>query len=395
VTVEGLGRYDVAEVVVFESDEADTNDLYLVYDYTRYDAITVGYDAEAEAYDTEMYVDVEDVNENGKIEDEISVIDYYTIWSDGEVKLIDKDYADEYIYAGKVVTNNDVNKRDYIKVAVAPSSVKYFYEDETTIYVVDVASNGDYVIEEAEYDVEIGDELIILTNSKGTIQYIINVTQSVDSDEVQVAAAKALWNKIYRDAMAVAETYTVNNVGEYAYGDTAIVENMTGEFAKVTDADGVRWAPVVGGEAEIKVYSNTLVEGGYYDFVVDGETYYTTETGKMYETDLLTAADVEGTGTYFKWTYADGATVISPKGTQGNYLVPSEYAYNELETGYVKVDILGEVSYEKAGTVIDFTNTGDVELVAQVGYDYEDLLPGEPISLVVGVQDITIYAPIN
>ena len=268
VTTDGQGAYDVAEVVVFESKSAVSNDLYFVYDYDNYGVYAVGYDSEAEAYAPNQYVAADD-NENGKVYvDEItSMIDFYTIYSNEKSSKIVENYADEGVYAATVLTNNDINKRDYIKVDLEGSTYDYFYEDKVDIYTVSQNSRGYYSVEEAIWDLEIGDKLIIVYNSDGDILYIINASQSLvaGSDTEALSEVIALWNRIADDANKVTETYTVNGVGSYEAGKKVVVENLTGAYAKVesTKAD-VTYVPVENGKATITVTGNMTVTGGLY-----------------------------------------------------------------------------------------------------------------------------------
>jgi len=184
-------RYDVAEIVVFET-VADIDDaLFFVYDYAGkatdpHTAYAIGYDTEADAYgDVSVSVD-EDEGEN------LDLIEFAYIWDNGKIDNIEENYADEYIYAGYAWTAADVNDRDYLKVAVGDDFLTYKPASVNSFTVYE-NSKGVYSVELQELDYEQDDRLILVCDDDDNVLYVINVEQSLDHDDDIVVAVEALW----------------------------------------------------------------------------------------------------------------------------------------------------------------------------------------------------------
>ncbi len=154
-----------------------------------------------------------DLNNNGQQMAPIDISDllhFYKIdgADENKLKLIDEDYSDHNIYAGKIVTLPGTEGRSYGQIRALDGSADFstmpthdFYSTDpmwTIGYDRDAALEQDQMLwnryqretvygdvastfsadelERAEW--EIGDEVIYVTTGKGVVQSIINVTQS-------------------------------------------------------------------------------------------------------------------------------------------------------------------------------------------------------------------------
>ncbi len=123
---ETYGDVAADQIVVFETEAANTHSLHFVYDSKAgrdAQAYTIGYIAKDETYG-DVAADLE---RNHIL---LQNINFYDIDSNGVATPINSDYADKNIYAGEVFTNADVDGRDYVKLAA---------EDNTS---GDIDSNG-------------------------------------------------------------------------------------------------------------------------------------------------------------------------------------------------------------------------------------------------------------
>ena len=231
------GKYDVAQVVVIESNPAVTSSVNFVYALDQKLAQEKYVGVYGIGSLEEGYGLVEREGEITKQADgsmapyQISdLIQFYTINSKGAIKLIDEDYNDYNIYAGLVTVAEDVDHRDYVQVSYGNTSeTTDFYTQNTPTFAVtfdeDAAAkkdtiwvNGVRVEREGNvrktYDViecndfsagsnareDMGDHVIFVTDKKGNVEYVINVTESVyGKDDAQVLALAELWQKIWND----------------------------------------------------------------------------------------------------------------------------------------------------------------------------------------------------
>ena len=205
VTSEGTGSYEIAEVVVFESDAAVSNALNFVYAVDNKtlakaaEAQVIGYDAETEKYAADLWRDVDDADLD-------ALVEFYKIYSDESVeKITTGSYNKNRIYAGPAKLALDVTSRDYQKVT-ANGDNYYFAPAETPCYIVNYDEDGNartmYSVEEQNYRFEIGDELIFVTDKNDNVLYVINATQSTWMDgkvEKTVAALDALYAAIMNE----------------------------------------------------------------------------------------------------------------------------------------------------------------------------------------------------
>lgn len=190
----------MADVVVFETNDAAAHNTYFVYEYNNYNLEHVwgiGYDENNKIDDQQ--IDVEDsdhvVYNNGKIE-------FYEIYDNEYVEHIGDNYADSYIYAGNVNVVYDVADANYFQVIVANVDDGYlrFNPNEVTIYKLDVA-DGDYVANKVENwdDIRMYDQMILFTDNKENVEYAIWVEEDIHADDY-ILAADELWTDIINDA---------------------------------------------------------------------------------------------------------------------------------------------------------------------------------------------------
>jgi len=315
---------DVADVVIFESKAAVTDDLGLVFaldqirngsidaSYKAFDAYYLAYDAEAEAY---ANVSAELDPTYGTIEiDELSeLLQYALIDSDGNMIVVDEDFADYYIFAGIAADDAEVMDNDYVYVDEA-SGEEYSFKpaDVQNFIVVEDSSKTSvrtrYDIIENEEGYEYGDELIFVTNSKGTILYVINVAESYD-EETYTAYSKAtygvdaldeLFATIVDDATEITNVlYTVTVKGATATltggkGTEAAPYTYVAAAADITDVAGVETLEVVAKSTATEV----VISRG------DGLTFTSTNgvaTDEYEGTGVLTAP-----ATAYAWTVVAG-----------------------------------------------------------------------------------------
>ena len=219
-------KYDVADVVVFESDPTADHNTYFVYEtnnYTKEYVWALGYGEDGKIVDDRF--DVEEgtahIAKNGPIE-------FYEIYEDTTVEHIFKDYADHNIYAGKVDVLYDVTGFDYFQVADTATGYLRFNPEEVTIYKVTGDSNED----KGEYDVKVvdnyddidyDDRMILFTDNKENVQYAICVdmsTYTVNKVKHIYSDVLDLYNKITKDANTVAPTEAATMIEVLSKFDT-------------------------------------------------------------------------------------------------------------------------------------------------------------------------------
>ena len=249
VTTTGIStKYDVAEIVVIETSPKVTNTVNFVY---ALDQKLIGNE-----YLNIYALGLNDENEFGEVQrdgsltnvgrvvgdtdwyeakyypDDISdLIKFYTIDSNRNVTLINKNYSGSNIYAGYVTVAERVSGRDYVEVQGTGHDdiVAYFYTGTIPSYVVTysekaaiardsflidkytVTREGNVrttygVVDNDEFSAgtakTAGDRVIFFTDDKGNVEYIINVDESLytkDKKDVVVGALADLWNAIDKD----------------------------------------------------------------------------------------------------------------------------------------------------------------------------------------------------
>ena len=220
-------KYDVADVVVFETDPTADHNTYFVYEtnnYTKEYVWALGYGEDGKIVDDRF--DVEEgtahIAKNGPIE-------FYEIYEDTTVEHIFKDYADHNIYAGKVDVLYDVTGFDYFQVADTATGYLRFNPEEVPIYKVTGDSNED----KGEYDVKVvdnyddidyDDRMILFTDNKENVQYAICVDMSTYAPTKYNTEVYSdvldLYNKITKDANTVAPTEAATMIEVLSKFDT-------------------------------------------------------------------------------------------------------------------------------------------------------------------------------
>ena len=333
--------YAVADVVVFETTEYDPYALHFVYEGNSWDeAITIGYDETEETYVAEMEVEVDD-------DAPMSLVDFYYIYNSGDVDLIEDDgFAEANIYAGYADVVRGVDFRDYVLMrADADRAAKKgntsdeeisFRVDEAPAFVLGIDGKGYYFAEEQSEDFENGDMLIVVTDSKYNVQYVINVSQSLhdydgddklEADEI-VAALEELYDEIW-DAYEYVEDIAVTFYDKSATaGQTTTVTYAEAMAAKVDfDVDG-DVKKVVLYEDDVKIDVDDVAvktDGVTYKLVVtdvndDVYTYELKQNGWVNNAALLE----DGTEVTTRTSNYDGGTVtlnglIGENGEGGYY----------------------------------------------------------------------------
>jgi hypothetical protein len=172
VTVPGT-TYDVAQIVVFETTAAETTNLYFVYDLISKVNVAIGYDSDAAAYDSNVEVKL----------DQTDLLEFYKAVGSTVTKIdgTTERYDANNIYAGKAYTLSNVTRRDYWAVDAASynNTTKNltFRESEVVVYKVTETANHKYVVSD-NAGINTGDKLILVTDGKDNVQYILNVSES-------------------------------------------------------------------------------------------------------------------------------------------------------------------------------------------------------------------------
>lgn len=263
-------HYDVADVVVFETDAYADHNTYFVYEnnnwYSEY-VWGIGYDENGEIANDKIYVD-----EWIGSWDEIK---FYDIDEDGVMTPIDANYDDDNIYAGNVNVLYDVTGRDYFQVYGTAAGNLHFNPNEIDIYKVTMdGADYDAVVVKDWDEVDYDDRMILFTDSKENVEYAIWVEASVDDDDVIIGAVAQLWSDIhnYRDltweekAEAVIGTGLTNatiGAAEYLLGQ---VENVIATTESVSELNDAAAAKVLL-DAAIEAYYKALLDS----YVADPE----------------------------------------------------------------------------------------------------------------------------
>ena len=201
-TVAG-GSYDVADVVVFETDPTHDHDTFFVYEFNNYEDVeyvwAIGYDAEGAIADDRIDVD-NDFWFNFGLKN--YRVEFYEIYDNGTATYIGDNFARYGIYAGTVDTSWDIEGINYIQVNAFGTDNKYIYAD-APIYQVIEELDGDYdVVPVEREDVAVNDQMIVFTDDKGNVEYAILVEKDV-TDEDYIDDAQDLYDAIVGDATTV------------------------------------------------------------------------------------------------------------------------------------------------------------------------------------------------
>ena len=242
-------NYWIADVVVFETEDTADHDTYFVYsrnNYNREYVWGIGYNADSAIEDQRL-----DVEDGTNVVNFYGMIEFYEIYDDTTVSVIEENFADNNIYAGTVDVIYDVTGRDYIQVADTAAGYLRFNPEEIPVYVVtgsDKAypADDEYGVDEIEdYDeIGYGDRMILFTDSDENVLYAIWVDGSVwgknDTvyDEVVTLYSAIVWDAdaptAYEAAMAQANAALVTpyDVAELNAAKAAL------EALYTVDADG-------------------------------------------------------------------------------------------------------------------------------------------------------------
>ena len=198
-------NYWIADVVVFETEDTADHDTYFVYsrnNYNREYVWGIGYNADSAIEDQRL-----DVEDGTNVVNFYGMIEFYEIYDDTTVSVIEENFADNNIYAGTVDVIYDVTGRDYIQVADTAAGYLRFNPEEIPVYVVtgsDKAypADDEYGVDEIEdYDeIGYGDRMILFTDSDENVLYAIWVDGSVwgknDTvyDEVVTLYSAIVWD---------------------------------------------------------------------------------------------------------------------------------------------------------------------------------------------------------
>ena len=177
-------NYWIADVVVFETEDTADHDTYFVYsrnNYNREYVWGIGYNADSAIEDQRL-----DVEDGTNVVNFYGMIEFYEIYDDTTVSVIEENFADNNIYAGTVDVIYDVTGRDYIQVADTAAGYLRFNPEEIPVYVVTGSDEAypdddEYGIDKIEdYDeIGYGDRMILFTDSDENVLYAIWVDGSV------------------------------------------------------------------------------------------------------------------------------------------------------------------------------------------------------------------------
>ena len=365
------GTYDVADVVVFETNDAHDHNTYFVYEHNNYNIEYVwglGYNENDEIEDQRINVEASsdlfnNVPNGGKIW-------FYEIYDNEAVFPIMKDYAKYNIYAGNVDVEYDVFGNDYIQVAVDNVTKGYLRFNPENIPIYQVTKDGDYSLDLVKDWDEItsDDAMILYTDDDNNVEYAIFVELDRDESDYLVVAEN-LWWYIWNDAHYVDYNLTVKNLVDNANYELTFDVNNGGIIASEGD--------------------NYTVVSGIYTLSLSAKPGYTL-SNDIYVTanNVPVAANADGTYT-IEVTDKDVVVEINSKATAKEYKI----TYNtDNNAGATVSEIFAPAS---------FNVTEDVTLptpAAITGYTFEgwytDAACTDKITgWVAGdqIDDITVY----
>ena len=218
-------NYWIADVVVFETEDTADHDTYFVYsrnNYNREYVWGIGYNADSAIEDQRL-----DVEDGTNVVNFYGMIEFYEIYDDTTVSVIEENFADNNIYAGTVDVIYDVTGRDYIQVADTAAGYLRFNPEEIPVYVVTGSDEAypdddEYGIDKIEdYDeIGYGDRMILFTDNDENVLYAIWVDGSVwGKNDTVYDEVVTLYSAIVWDADAPTGVAAILN--RLAYYDTA------------------------------------------------------------------------------------------------------------------------------------------------------------------------------
>ena len=344
--------YDVADVVVFETNDAHDHNTYFVYEHNNYNIEHVwglGYNENDEIEDQQIDVEASsdlfnNVPNGGKIW-------FYEIYDNEAVFPIMKDYAKYNIYAGNVDVEYDVFGNDYIQVAVDNVTKGYLRFNPENIPIYQVTKDGDYSLDKVDNWDEItsGDAMILYTDDDNNVEYAIFVELDRDESDYLVVA-ETLWWYIWNDAHYVDYNLTVKNLvdnagyeltfdategyiiasdgddnytvidGEYTLSLSAKPGYVLSSDIYVTvnnvsvpaNSDGTYTIVVNGKDVVVEINSKTSADDYTITYVVDATKGEAKAADTFYVTDLpyaLTDATAKTGWKFVGWQNADGEMV--------------------------------------------------------------------------------------
>jgi hypothetical protein len=175
------GYYN-ADVIVIEAKSALSN-VYFNYAVNAKTVIqganglAIGYSAADEAY-------VSGVTASVDADSTLSLLDFYTISTKGAASIIKSNFNANGIYATTVENSTDIYNRNYIYLTDNTS----FKTGSVEVYKITYNKNGN---DSSKYGVETTtvkkDDMVIYFKTAAGIQYLIDVTQSVDDNGILAA----------------------------------------------------------------------------------------------------------------------------------------------------------------------------------------------------------------
>ena len=305
-SVAGTYDYDIADVVVFESDAYANRNTYFVYEHNNWNIEYVwglGYDEDGEIKDLQVDVDDKDleIRNNGKIE-------FYEIYDNETVNYIGDvkgEYAAKNIYAGRVEVLYNVGRQDYIQVRGTAAGTLAFNASEIDVYCV--SEDGDYTVDVADNwdDIDVGDRLILFTDGDKNVEYALWVEGSLldKNGNIYDYALANLWKAIEDDANYVEYDVTVKNLVDNT-GYTLAAGDINSEIISSKD----------------DVYS---VLPGTYILTLEADAGYT--LGDVYVTVNNIPVVPQANGNYvFSVVNKDVTVEINSKTTQLTYDVTAD-----------------------------------------------------------------------
>ena len=195
--------YNVADVVVFETEAYADRDTYFVYARNNYsDNIEyvwgIGYNEEGVIETQRKDVEGTDVAQG--------MIEFYEIFENETASYIGiGDYADHNIYAGWVETSWDIEGENYIQVLNA-SNKKMYIDIDAPIYTISDDSRGvdkyGFTADPMDRDkVNVGDAVILFTDDDNNVEYAIYVGSLAvpHTTDVSYDLLVDLWDRIMND----------------------------------------------------------------------------------------------------------------------------------------------------------------------------------------------------
>lgn len=299
-TVYAIVNDGVADVVVIETAAASSVVFVTNTDLYRDDTLTrvTAYEADEDEGDASKTT----LSGMTAATADVGLLDFYFAGPDSLTAVTTAStYKAQYIFAGVVSAGQSVIRKDYIPMAYVNTG-KYNYISSTgaSIYTIAMSGTGVYSLSPSSYkNIDEGDILIYVTDSSYNVIYVINVSKSVNKNDV-------IYNDILETATKILDesNYTVTEINIYGSAETVIdtitlyeyndvyYDGMGNSYTSATVGfeNSDAWGAVLIDAADVPTYlvnpMNADLGGTRYQQVygsgTDNDPYYVISTGSKY-----------------------------------------------------------------------------------------------------------------